>query len=305
MAPATLRRHLAVLVEAGLVLRRDSPNGKRYARKSPEGDVEQAFGFDLAPLRSRAGEFATLADTVRADERARRVAREQISLLRRDIAKILEAAAEAGTGVDIDAMTARYAAFAGLQPRRMELAALEDAVGVMKGLAEELFRCVSSQLTANMSASESHNERHIQNSNPETPYELEPRIRKMQAEPSQPAPRPSGADMFPLGFVLSVCPSLSDYSRTGIGSWSEFMATAAFVRPMLGISPSAWEEAEAAMGPRQAAIVIAAMLERSDAITNAGGYLRSLSRKAAAGGFSVGPMVMALAGRRRKESKRA
>src|SRR5271167_2719370 len=32
MAPATLRRHLAVLVDGGLIIRRDSPNGKRYAR---------------------------------------------------------------------------------------------------------------------------------------------------------------------------------------------------------------------------------------------------------------------------------
>ena len=33
MAPATLRRHLACLVDAGLIIRRDSPNGKRFARK--------------------------------------------------------------------------------------------------------------------------------------------------------------------------------------------------------------------------------------------------------------------------------
>jgi replication initiation protein RepC len=31
MAPATLRRHLACLVDAGLIIRRDSPNGKRFA----------------------------------------------------------------------------------------------------------------------------------------------------------------------------------------------------------------------------------------------------------------------------------
>src|SRR5687768_1798860 len=29
MAPVTLRRHLAALVEAGMIIRRDSPNGKR------------------------------------------------------------------------------------------------------------------------------------------------------------------------------------------------------------------------------------------------------------------------------------
>lgn len=38
ISPATLRRHLAVLVECGLIIRRDSPNGKRFARRSREGD---------------------------------------------------------------------------------------------------------------------------------------------------------------------------------------------------------------------------------------------------------------------------
>src|SRR3954469_13321005 len=37
IAAATLRRALGVLVEAGLVIRRDSPNGKRYARKGQGG----------------------------------------------------------------------------------------------------------------------------------------------------------------------------------------------------------------------------------------------------------------------------
>jgi replication initiation protein RepC len=33
MADTTLRRHLSALLDCGLILRRDSPNGKRYARK--------------------------------------------------------------------------------------------------------------------------------------------------------------------------------------------------------------------------------------------------------------------------------
>ncbi len=45
MAEATLRRHLAALVEAGLVARKDSPNGKRYARKSRDGAIGTAYGF--------------------------------------------------------------------------------------------------------------------------------------------------------------------------------------------------------------------------------------------------------------------
>lgn len=53
MSPSTLRRHLAVLVECGLIIRRDSPNGKRFARKGRRGEIEQAFGFDLSPIVAR------------------------------------------------------------------------------------------------------------------------------------------------------------------------------------------------------------------------------------------------------------
>src|SRR5690606_39488693 len=37
ISPATLRRYLSVLVECGLIIRRDSPNGKRFARRSSAG----------------------------------------------------------------------------------------------------------------------------------------------------------------------------------------------------------------------------------------------------------------------------
>ncbi len=43
MPASTLRRHLAVLVEGGLIVRRDSPNGHRYARKDSGGEIAQAF----------------------------------------------------------------------------------------------------------------------------------------------------------------------------------------------------------------------------------------------------------------------
>ena len=54
-------------------------------------------------------------------------------------------------------------------------------------------------------------------------------------------------------------------------NWHDFLATSTVVPPMLGISPSAWEEARVAMGKIQAAIVVAAILQRSSAISSAGG----------------------------------
>ena len=110
---------------------------------------------------------------------------------------------------------------------------------------------------------------------------------------------------YPLGMVLSACPDIVDYAKGGIANWRDFLATAAVVRPMLGISPSAWEEAQMVMGDTQAAIVIACLLQRSSAIQSAGGYLRELTRKAGAGEFSLGPVLMAQINARTRERRTA
>ena len=60
----TMRRHLARLVQAGILVRRDSPNGKRYARRY--GGERVAFGFDLTPLVLRETEILAAAETARA-----------------------------------------------------------------------------------------------------------------------------------------------------------------------------------------------------------------------------------------------
>ena len=74
---------------------------------------------------------------------------------------------------------------------------------------------------------------------------------------------------------------------------------------MLGISPSAWESAQSVMGEVQAAIVIAAILQKGTTINSAGGYLRGLTRRAEANEFSIGPMLMALIGSRKRSKQRA
>jgi replication initiation protein RepC len=71
---------------------------------------------------------------------------------------------------------------------------------------------------------------------------------------------------------------------------------------MLGISPDAWAKAKKAMGEQAAAVTVAVMLEKADAIRSPGGYLRTLTLKAESGKFSVYPMLLALdqSGRRGK-----
>ena len=103
----------------------------------------------------------------------------------------------------------------------------------------------------------------------------------------------------PLSLVLAACPEVQSYAQGPIRHWHDLVRAAHLLRPMMGISPSAWDEAMRALGPEEASVVLAAMLERFGAISSPGDYLRHLSAKAQAGGFSCGPMVMALLRRER------
>jgi replication initiation protein RepC len=74
---------------------------------------------------------------------------------------------------------------------------------------------------------------------------------------------------------------------------------------MLGVSPSAWEDACEVLGLEDASVVIAAILQRGAAIKSAGGYLRNLTEKARGGQFSLGPVLMALIRTHRRDRMRA
>lgn len=316
MPASTLRRQIAVLVDAGLIVRRDSPNGKRYARKGRGGGITLAFGFDLAPLVVRADEFERLAEEIEAEARAVRLAKERITLCRRDIAKMI------ATGIEEAVPTQRagqgpaswqevHAIFRGLVEgisRTARLEELEVAAEALSSLADDILNLLEVQVkTTNMSANESQNERHKQNSNPNALIDLEPSLREGRAARAESTLPPTAPpeNTYTLGMVLNACPDIVDYAKGGIGNWRDFLATAAVVRPMLGVSPSAWEEAQAVMGDTQAAIVLACLLQRSSAIQSAGGYLRELTRKARAGEFSLGPVLMAQINARTREQRTA
>lgn len=76
-----LRRHLATLEEASLLLRRDSANGKRFPILKG-GKVIGAFGLDLSPLFARADELLALALRRREEAQELRGLRAQILHLR-------------------------------------------------------------------------------------------------------------------------------------------------------------------------------------------------------------------------------
>jgi replication initiation protein RepC len=306
MAPATLRRHLACLVDAGLIIRRDSPNGKRYARRGQGGEIESAFGLDLTPLVARAEEIENLAEEVRAENKAMRLLRERITLLRRDIVKMIAAGLEEGVSGDWEALHLRYVALSGRYARNSTRSDLETLEADLAAFAREIQNALENHVKLQkVSANESQNGRHIHNQITDS-FDLEPSLQQGRAEALEsndqgsPPPsanansKPSTPRTYPLGMVLEACPDIVDYAKSGINNWRHLATTAALVRSALGVSPDAWARALEAMGEHDASIVIAAILQRGEEIKSAGGYLRVLTAKARTGEFSLGPVLMAL-----------
>lgn len=304
----TLRRQLAALVDAGLILRRDSPNGKRYAHRNRDGEVEQAYGFDLTPLLARATELALMAQDVAAERARFRRAREALTICRRDVRKLISAAVEEGAAGNWDHVEAEYVSILARLPRHPNRSQVETTLDEMELLREEVLNILEMQLkTEEMHGNAIQDDRHIQNSNTESINELEPSSEAEQGGSSAGKPQAKSVQTgrpkvisepmkaFPLGMVLRACPQIADYGPGGrIENWRELMKAAVVVRSMLGVSPSAYEEACNAMGPENAAVTMGCILERSSFITSAGGYLRDLTRRADRGEFSLGPMLMSL-----------
>ena len=308
MPCSTMRRHLARLVEAGLLQRRDSPNGKRYVRKHGEDRV--AFGFDLSPLYCQSEEIARAAEAVReAEERVRRL-REVVSLMRRDLAALAEFGDEMQPGLGFwDQLRDRAALTARSLRRKLSVEDLAAYRADLEALLDQARNIIDGPETEEMNTNDAQSERHHHNSNKES-IELEPALEKSGAaagvpdvDTNEPVADVDEQDTrhlpkIPLHLVIAACPSLKTFYQGEIRHWHQLFDAACHVRPAMGISASAWEEAQRFMGPEQASIVVAAMLERFADIRSPGGYLRALTTKAVAGEFSCGPMVMALIGRR-------
>jgi replication initiation protein RepC len=382
MAEQTIRRHLASLIEAGLLTRRDSANGKRFVRRDREGQIDEAFGFSLAPLLARAEEIERLAAEIEAERLHLQRLKERLTICRRDVAKLIETAIEEGASGDWEAALAEYRAILADYPRKPSAQMVALTLEAMTFLRENILNQLEMQLkTQNQSGNAHHNERHIQNSKPDSISELELRLEKTRAENRDEGDRDwtvvtetvagkarraaeigdsngdgrvqadraaenarqqrqaariasapnanaaisaagegasaevalpivppldrmaperksldsiTGLKPFPLGMVLSACPEIVNYGPGGhVTSWRDLMSAAIVVRSMLGVSPSAYEEACGILGPENAATVIACILERAGHINSAGGYLRDLTRRAERGEFSLGPMLMA------------
>ena len=265
MPCSTMRRHLSRLLEAGLITRRDSPNGKRYRRR--EGP---AFGLDLTPLACRAAHIRRLAVDVQAEQQCIAVVREQLSLLRRDLIALL-AGAEIAEFSPLPDMVGKALR------RKMTLPQLESLRAVLREAVDKL--AASAALTDDPGSTDIQNEQHQYITNKKNP-DSEKSIETVQD--------------VSLAEVMATCDQMQTLSEERIESWHMLVRVAERLRPMLGIGESVWRQAIARMGAVTAAVALAGILQRFDQIRTPAAYLNALAMKAANGEFSAVQMIRSL-----------
>lgn len=289
MAESTLRRHLAALCTAGLILRHDSPNGKRYVAR--RGDkILRAYGFDLRPLLVRVHEITHAAAKARETTAHVRHLRAEIGVMKRDASKYSIYAQETDTPGDWENTTQELAMLHKNLRRKLCVGALETIRDTLHHL---LSRIVEKLETLEMSGSDTRNERHHLNSNIEI-YKNSTVPPVPKADTSRTTETGDKEAQIPLSLVLKACPDILPYAKEEIRHWHQLVGLAGFVKGMLGISADTWDDAQKQMGPEKAAATLAAILQRVSEIRTPGAYLRRLTQKTRDSAFSPTPMILAL-----------
>ena len=227
-----------------------------------------------------------------------KVVKERTTIARRDVRKLITAAVEDGAPGDWATMETIYIGAVARLRTAKSIEALESILDELELLREGVLSVLESNIFSQKTAiNDNEIRQHIQNSNTESINEFEPSSEKEQGEkPMLKSDRlAEPLKSFPIGLVMRACPEIAAYAPGGqVQSWRDLMSAAVVVRSTLGVSASAYQDACEAMGAENAAVAMAAILERAGHINSAGGYLRDLTSRTRRGEFSLGPMIMAL-----------
>lgn len=260
MPESTLRRHLAALVDAGIISRKDSPNRKRYARKSSH---EVAYGFSLELLYTRAHEFKKAVEGSQEASLELKLAREKVTLLRQEIYKNIE---KEGRGGEIATM---YEAAVSKLRRRATKAELEAIYNELMAIKVSMEEANETHTEADeMSVNVRQNERHHIESNSYN-YKKEK------------IPKVSDKDISKINLdtVLLRFRDISEYAVSKIKTWRDLIDTASQVKNFIGISQSSYDNAVVRWGREGTSVIVAYVLEKVSRLSSPGAYFQALINK--------------------------
>ena len=249
----TLRRHIAELVAAGLLVRVDSPNGKRYSKRDTNSGTALRFGLNLAPLFAAYGTLQGIADHHRREI-------ERLAYLRTKIRALL-------ADIDLPAHIAAEARH--LLRRKVSVDTLERCIETLEIIrADAITNIVETTLTDNeLSGRHGQNVRHQQKSGKEI-------IEEDTATTEQRAEHGNGISLHSL---TAACPEATSFLPTPLTSTNDVISHARRLAPMLGIDDHCYEAAVHNLGHLGTALSIWGLLERQTNIMRFGAYFRSVT----------------------------
>jgi len=272
----SIRRHAAILQDAGILIRRDSPNKKRFTRHSSNEGKALRFGFDLAPLFDRLHEIAALAaEAIRE--------REQIDYLR---TKIRAAAHEIiqGNPDSLEAVNAHRAL-----RRKLTLADCNDLLGKLTSALVQAEGVVENIQVgaARMTANDGQDVRHYHKSNKEN-------IDKEEDQNASQTHRPEASTPVSLAELLTACPEAAQFSLRKIETVDDVIAHARTLAPMIGIDNQNYQAAQDQNGAFRTAMTVWALMQFHDRIKQVGAYFRSITTGSKSAAFDPGKLVRRL-----------
>lgn len=237
LSERSLRRHIQLLQEAGLLARQSSANGKRFARRSSQAVLH--FGLDLGPLIARLEMIREMADSLRAEA-------QHNALLRQEIRALCQRRLKADPADELAQDILR-------QLRRKlvqdDLLALRDSLEGALSLPVE---------TPVLTASDGQIDRHHKSE-----------IKDITIEKTE--------IMVDIAMLHQACPEVAKLSSEPITTWDEANRFAQKMHLGIGISQNLFEKAKTQVSPEALSIVIWSMLQRFDKIRNAPAYFAALT----------------------------
>jgi len=273
----TIRRHAATLQEIGLLVRRDSPNRKRFTKHNSHDGKALRFGFDLSPLFARLHEIAALAAEVLSEQ-------EQIDYLRTKIRAAANASLIANPNDDTALNIFR------ILRRKLSLRDCEQILSDLPVTEVEAEATVDQtpNLTTTMTASDGQFVRHHHKSNKEHIDKERVALRKKAILAVSDAP-------ITIPELLSACPEAAEFSLRKIETIHDVVAHARTLAPMIGITNQNYEAAHEQLGPLRTAATVWAIMQFHDKIKAVGAYFRAVTTGSKSEGFSPEKLIRRLA----------
>jgi replication initiation protein RepC len=311
ISESTMRRHLSTLIDANLIIRKASPNGKRYPRKDRDGTIKEAYGFDLTPLVSRAAEFAYLATRSREEKQEIKEQRDKIHIHQRDIREIFDLVMRECIPGEWKALMDEFEPLS--KPlKRIELienlAALEGLLMGLNAKANNLLKLIS--FASNMTANDAQNERHIE-INKQIIFEseilpAEEDFADTNVELDQIIQFPSSSQSekpITLETVIAACPKIKEIHPENIKTFEDMINIGHYLQTILGVHLNLIWEAYKIYHPAAVATILAIIYEKGTDIRNPGAYFRTLLKQGLTGQFSINKNIASLLNKREFREK--